>query len=291
MHPAGRLPEWVHNRGGNWPSDHELKRKFRGYGLHTVCESARCPNRRECFSRGTATFMILGDTCTRRCGFCAVATGRPEAIGSLIQEPEFVARCVAEMHLRHVVITSVARDDLEDGGAGHFVRTIAAVRKRCSNTRIEILTPDFKGSAASIHAVLDAGPDVFNHNVETVERLTPRVRPQGKYTRSLAVLKEAKQYAPGILCKSGFMLGLGESAIEVQQLFRDLFDAGIDILTIGQYLQPTRLHLPVVEYVEPAEFESWREFGRSLGFRAVFAGPLVRSSYMAEHLADGLMTW
>lgn len=281
-----RLPEWVRNPRGDWQSDHELKKKFRGYGLHTVCESARCPNRRECFTRGTATFMILGNACTRRCGFCAVTTARPEPLNSLTREPEFVAECTSELGLRHVVITSVARDDLPDGGSGHFARAIHAVRGRCPSTKIEVLTPDFKGDPAALHAVLDAGPDIFNHNVETVERLSPQVRPQARHARSLAVLKEAKRYAPHIPSKSGFMLGLGETESEVRTLLEQLLAAGVDIVTIGQYLQPTRRHLPVVEYVPPEGFDRWKADARALGFRAVFSGPLVRSSYMADQIFD-----
>ncbi len=207
---------------------------------------------------------------------------------ALVDEPASVAQCIAEMRLRYVVITSVARDDLADGGAGHFVRTLEAIRRLSPGTRVETLTSDFKGNSNSLRALLDARPEVFNHNLETVERLTPRVRPQAQYSRSLAVLQEAKRYAPQILCKSGFMLGLGESEAEVHQLLRELKSARVDIVTIGQYLQPSRQHLPVIEYVEPARFHALAEFGRALGFQAVFAGPLVRSSYLADQLLERL---
>ncbi|MBI4468925.1 MAG: lipoyl synthase [Acidobacteria bacterium] len=284
-----RLPTWLVNREGNSLLDHELKTRFRSLGLHTVCESARCPNRRECFTRGTATFMILGNACTRRCGFCAVETGRPESMTTLAHEPEFVADCVAGMGLKHVVITSVARDDLRDGGASHFVRTITALRRRCPGTKVEVLTPDFKGDRASIHAVLDAGPDIFNHNMETVERLSPKIRPQASYRRSLDVLREVSESSHGVICKSGFMLGLGETEPEVKSLLGDLRRAGAQMVTIGQYLQPTLKHSPVVEYIHPDRFASLRKFGESLGFLAVFSGPLVRSSYMADAVAGPIL--
>lgn len=277
-----RLPEWLRKPQRHAEADHQMKRLLRSYGLHTVCEEARCPNRDECFSRGTATFMILGDICTRSCGFCAVKTGRGIPIELLDEEPKRVAEAAAQLRLRYVVITSVNRDELKDGGASHFAKTIRAIREKLPEAKIEVLTPDFKGDLQALRTVLDAGPDTFNHNVETVPRLYPRVRPQAEYKRSLELLRQARLYAPGILIKSGFMVGLGESQSEVFRLLEDLREHLVDVVTIGQYLQPTRAHLPVAEYVDPETFKRYREYGERLGFRAVFSGPLVRSSYMAE---------
>jgi lipoic acid synthetase len=277
-----RLPEWLRKPRRNVEADHGLKRMLRERGLHTVCEEARCPNRNDCFARGAATFMILGDVCSRSCGFCSVKTGRGPSIESLAGEPEQVAEAAALLSLRYVVITSVNRDELPDGGASHFARTIEAVRRRLPESLIEVLTPDFKGSTEALRVVLDAGPDTYNHNVETVPRLYRRVRPQADYRQSLDVLKRARGYAPGVLTKSGFMVGLGETRQEVELLLEDLRASDVDVVTVGQYLQPTRRHLPVEEYVHPDRFEQYREYGERLGFRAVFSGPLVRSSYMAE---------
>jgi lipoic acid synthetase len=277
-----RLPEWLRKPQRHVQADHELKALLRRRGLHTVCEEARCPNRNECFARRAATFMILGDVCSRSCGFCAVKTGRGVPIERLADEPAAVAEAAAALGLRYVVITSVNRDELPDGGASHFARTIQAVRRRLPESKIEVLTPDFKGNLEALHVVLDARPDTFNHNVETVPRLYRRVRPQASYQQSLAVLLEASRYAPAAITKSGFMVGLGESRAEVKQLLEDLRANQVDVVTIGQYLQPTRSHLPVVEYVHPEVFEEYREYGEQLGFRAVFSGPFVRSSYMAE---------
>jgi lipoic acid synthetase len=250
--------------------------------LHTVCEEARCPNRNECFARKTATFMILGDVCSRSCGFCSVKTGRGLALESLGDEPDQVAEAAAQLGLQYVVVTSVNRDELPDGGAEHFARTIRALRRRVPEARIEVLTPDFKGCQSALRTVLDAGPDAFNHNVETVPRLYSTVRPQAGYQQSLDVLHRAFAYSPAILTKSGFMVGLGETPQEVHHLLEDLRRHDVGVVTIGQYLQPTRAHLPVAEYVRPGQFERYKEFGEALGFRAVFSGPLVRSSYMAE---------
>jgi lipoyl synthase len=272
-----RLPEWVRKPRTDFGSLHHLKSDLRRRGLHTVCESARCPNIHECFSRGAATFMILGDGCTRACGFCAVPKGRPPLDPN---EPENVARMAAEMKLRYVVITSVNRDDLADGGSRHFAETVCAVRRTLPEARVEVLTPDFRGDLAAVERVLIAGPDVFNHNVETVPRLYRRVRPQADYRQSLRVLEFARER--GALTKSGFMVGLGETAEEVHALLRDLRQAGTQIVTIGQYLQPTRRNLPVAAYIEPRAFEAYREYGLRLGFDMVFSGPLVRSSYMAD---------
>ncbi|MEK6409809.1 MAG: lipoyl synthase [Acidobacteriota bacterium] len=277
-----RLPEWLRKPVRNADADHELKKMLRTRRLHTVCEEARCPNRNDCFTRGAATFMILGDVCSRSCGFCSVKTGRGLPMESLSDEPEQVAEAAAELQLSYVVITSVNRDELPDGGAAHFARTIHAVRRRLPNAKIEVLTPDFKGNRAALHTVLDAAPDTFNHNVETVPRLYQTVRPQADYRQSLNVLQEARRHSPAALTKSGFMVGLGEYRDEVKQLLEDLRRHEVDVVTIGQYLQPTRAHLPVEEYVHPGVFEEYREHGERLGFRAVFSGPLVRSSFMAE---------
>ncbi len=277
-----RLPEWLRKPERHAEADHELKVMLRTRGLHTVCEEARCPNRHECFARGAATFMILGDVCSRSCGFCAVKTGRGLPMELLADEPEQVAAAAAELRLRYVVITSVNRDELTDGGAAHFAKTIHAVRHRLPAAQVEVLTPDFKGNFEALHAVLDARPDTYNHNVESVPRLYHTVRPQADYRQSLDVLKEAHHYAPEILTKSGFMVGLGERPDEVKRLLEDLRAACVDVVTIGQYLQPTRKHLPVEEYVHPDVFAGYKTYGEQLGLRAVFAGPLVRSSYMAD---------
>jgi len=283
--PAGpRLPEWLRKPHKHSDSVHHLKSEFRRLNLHTVCESARCPNMHECFHRGTATFMILGNLCTRGCGFCSVPKSRhPGALDP--EEPANVARIAAAMGLRHVVITSVNRDDLADGGSEHFAATIFALRRALPETRMEVLTPDFQGDLAAVARVLDAGPHIFNHNMETVPRLYRRVRPQADYLRSLDVLKFAKRNRGSALTKSGAMLGLGETPDEVHQLMHDLRAADVDVVTLGQYLQPTRRNLPVAEFVPPAQFDAYRDFGLALGFKTVFSGPLVRSSYMADLVA------
>jgi lipoic acid synthetase len=284
--PAGpRLPEWLRKPRTHFESVHHLKSEFRMLNLHTVCESARCPNMHECFHRGTATFMILGNLCTRGCGFCSVPkSAHPGALDP--DEPANVARVAIAMQFRHVVITSVNRDDLADGGSGHFSMTVRAVCTALPEARVEVLTPDFRGDLTAVARVLDAGPHIFNHNMETVSRLYRRVRPQADYRQSLDVLKFAKSYRPAALVKSGAMLGLGETSDELHQLMRDLRAADVDIVTLGQYLQPTRRNLPVAEFVPPAQFDAYRDFGLSLGFKTVFSGPLVRSSYMAEHVGD-----
>ncbi len=278
--PVERLPTWLRKSSVDFPALHELKVELRSRKLHTVCESARCPNIHECFSRRAATFMILGNICTRRCGFCAVPQGDPGALA--LEEPRQVAEMAAEMGLRYVVVTSVNRDDLADGGAQHWAETVRELRRALPGARVEVLTPDFCGDLDAVRTVLDAGPDVFNHNVETVPRLYRRVRPQADYAQSLEVLRFAKQAYPDVLTKSGLMVGLGESSGEVESLLRDLRAAGVDVATIGQYLQPKRHRLPVEEFVEPRQFEAYRQYGESIGFRAVFSGPLVRSSYMAD---------
>jgi lipoic acid synthetase len=276
-----RLPEWLRKPRTHPESVHNLKAELRKKNLHTVCESARCPNMHECFHRGAATFMILGNLCTRGCGFCSVPKAKhPGALDA--QEPENVARMAAEMKLRYVVITSVNRDDLADGGSEHFAETVRAVRRALPEARVEVLTPDFCGDLNAVARVLDAAPHVFNHNMETVPRLYKTVRPQADYRQSLDVLRFAKQYRPEALTKSGAMVGLGESAGEVEQLLRDLRQANADVATLGQYLQPARRNLRVAEYVTPAQFDAYRDFGLSIGFKMVFSGPLVRSSYMAD---------
>lgn len=250
--------------------------------LHTVCESAHCPNRWECWSRSTATFMIAGNRCTRACGFCAVNTAKPLPLET--DEPARVAEACHRLHLRHVVITMVARDDLRDGAAGHVAATIDAVKKQNPGIIVEVLTSDLNGRPENIHVVLDAHPDIFNHNIETVQRLTPSVRSRATYQRSLQVLTIARRHAPKMITKSGLMLGLGETNDEVMAALRDLRAVGCDIVTIGQYLQPSPKHLPVVEWVEPEQFNQWGRFASSIGFRSVASGPLVRSSYHADQV-------
>jgi lipoic acid synthetase len=253
--------------------------------LHTVCQEARCPNLAECFGGGTATFMILGDTCTRGCRFCAVEQGRPAALDA--DEPERVAEAAARLNLAHVVVTSVTRDDLPDGGAGHFAATVEALRRRLPGATLEVLVPDFGGSCAALERVLTARPDVLNHNVETVPRLYPQVRPQAQYGRSLALLEHARASNPQITTKSGLMLGLGERVSEVLRVLQDLRRAGCDLVTLGQYLQPTDRQHRVARYVPPAEFGAYKEWAQAMGFRGVAAGPLVRSSYRARALCKG----
>jgi lipoic acid synthetase len=284
-----RLPEWARQSKTHFASLNQLKRGLRELKLHTVCEEARCPNIHECFHRGAATFMILGDRCTRGCGFCSVQKLNPRKHDTALDagEPSGVARMAREMKLRYVVITSVNRDDLADGGSHHFAQTVREVRAALPEARVEVLTPDFRGDLDAVARVLDAGPQVFNHNMETVPRLYARVRPQAAYRQSLDVLAFARRHSPvPLLTKSGFMVGLGETAAEVRALLADLRAAGTDVATIGQYLQPTRRNLAVAEYVEPRQFDEYREFAVGLGFKAVFSGPLVRSSYMADLVSE-----
>ena len=279
-----RLPAWLRKQATHHQAVHALKAEFRRLNLHTVCESARCPNLHECFHRGAATFMILGNLCTRGCRFCSVPKGAPHKQAFTLdpEEPANVARMAAGMNLRYVVITSVNRDDLADGGSRHFAATVRAVRQALPEARIEVLTPDFCGDLEAVARVLEARPDVFNHNLETVARLYRRVRPQADYRQSLQVLRFANIHSPEILTKSGLMAGLGETSSEVEQLLRDLRAAGVDVATIGQYLQPTRRNLPVAAYIAPSQFDAYRDYGLSIGFKMVFSGPLVRSSYMAD---------
>jgi lipoic acid synthetase len=283
-----RLPEWLRKGDTHFESVHLLKRDLRKLKLHTVCESARCPNMHECFHRGAATFMILGNICTRGCGFCSVPKASPSKQEFLldVDEPINVARMAGQMKLRYVVITSVNRDDLEDGGSVHFAQTVREVRKTLPEARVEVLTPDFCGNMQAVQRVLDAGPHVFNHNMETVPSLYRRVRPQADYRQSLDVLAEAKRYRPESLTKSGLMVGLGEQPEQVEQLLRDLLASSVDVVTIGQYLQPTRRNLAVAEYVTLEQFAAYERYGMSLGFKAVFSGPFVRSSYMADLVND-----
>jgi lipoic acid synthetase len=282
-----RLPEWARKSRTHFESLNRLKSGLRQLNLHTVCESARCPNIHECFHRGAATFMILGNYCTRGCGFCSVPKGNPAKRDMRLDpaEPANVARMAAEMRLKYVVITSVNRDDLEDGGSRHFAETVREVRQALPESRVEVLTPDFCGDLDAVARVLDAGPHVFNHNMETAPRLYARVRPQANYRQSLDVLSFAKR-SSSALVKSGFMAGLGETDEEVRELLRDLHEAGTDVATIGQYLQPTRRNLPVAAFIEPAQFDAWRDYGMEIGFKAVFSGPLVRSSYMADAVSE-----
>jgi lipoyl synthase len=280
LHQA-KKPEWIKVRLPSNPVFFSTKALISDLRLHTVCESAQCPNRWECWSQGTATFMIAGERCTRACGFCAVTTAKPFALDD--DEPARVAEAVGRLKLKHVVITAVARDDLADGGALHFAETIRSIRERDAGIIIEVLTPDFNGKNSSLQAVLDAKPDIFNHNLETVERLTPLVRSRAKYRLSLDFLRAAKKLDVGVVTKSGIMLGLGENECELFQAFDDLREAKVQVLTLGQYLRPTESHLPVVEYIRPETFDLYKRIAESKGFEYVASGPLVRSSY---HAAD-----
>ena len=273
-------PPWLKRRLPAGPAYQQVRRLMQTGGLHTVCQEACCPNLWECFSCNTSTFMILGATCTRDCRFCAVAHGLPEAPDP--EEPERVAAAAAELGLNYVVVTSVTRDDLPDGGAGHFADTIRALRGAMADVRVEVLIPDFKGNAAALRTVLAAGPDVLNHNIETVPRLYPAVRPQADYRQSLQLLERSRRWAPRIPTKSGLMLGLGETEDEVRTTLADLRRVGCAILTLGQYLQPSASHLPVSCYLPPEIFDTWRETALTMGFAEVAAGPFVRSSYHAK---------
>lgn len=280
LHQAQK-PAWIKVRLPSNPVFFSTKALISDLRLHTVCESAQCPNRWECWSQGTATFMIAGERCTRACGFCAVTTARPFALEA--DEPQRVAEAIRRMNLKHVVVTAVARDDLADGGASHFARTIRAIRELDPEIVIEVLTPDFNGKESSVAMVLEAQPDIFNHNIETVERLTPAVRSRAKYRLSLQVLRRAKELDPAVVTKSGIMLGLGETEPELFQALDDLRAVGVQVLTLGQYLRPTPDHLPVLEYIRPEIFATYRSVAERKGFEYVASGPLVRSSY---HAAD-----
>ena len=279
-------PEWLKVRAPGSENYHRLKGLMRNLGLHTVCEEANCPNIGECWHHGTATFMILGDVCTRACGYCAVPHGKPTELDTA--EPARVADAVAEMDLRYVVITSVDRDDLEDGGASLFADTIHEIRARAAACRVEVLIPDFQGLEPPLQAVLDAGPDVLNHNTETVPSLYRLARAGGRYSRTLELLDRARHYAPGIPTKSGLMVGLGEPWDELVSTLQDLRNVGVSILTIGQYLRPTESHLRMERYYTPAEFVELKRLACEMGFGHVESGPLVRSSYHAHEQADSL---
>lgn len=282
-------PDWLKIRPPGGEQFIQIKRTLRRHGLHTVCEEAHCPNVHECWGGGTATLMLMGDVCTRGCRFCHVTSGHPGALDPL--EPWKVAQVVGEWGLDYIVLTSVNRDDLPDGGAGHFAQTIRAIKERHPGIRIEVLIPDFQGDREALRQIVEARPDVIDHNVETVERLTPKVRDhRAKYRQSLSVLANVKALDPTRYTKSSIMLGLGEAEAELRQAMVDLRAVGVDILTLGQYLQPTKRHLNVVEYVHPERFAHYKKLAESLGFLYVAAGPLVRSSYRAgEFFMEGLL--
>jgi lipoic acid synthetase len=281
-HQPHQKPRWLKKRLPIGPEYERVKELIGKDRLHTVCQEAKCPNMWECFSQQTATFLIMGSRCTRNCRFCSVAhgpVGPPDPA-----EPDRVAAAARQMGLRYVVITSVTRDDLADGGAAFFAETIAAVNRLIPSARVEVLIPDFQGNVQALQAVLNAHPDVLNHNIETVPRLYATVRPQARYRRSLQLLSRVKKYAPAMPVKSGLMLGLGESSEEIRSTLQDLVGAGCRILTLGQYLQPSKAHLPVKRYVSPAEFENWKASALEMGFCEVASGPFVRSSYHAKEL-------
>jgi lipoic acid synthetase len=276
-------PEWLRRKLPDPEALNRMRSLLQRHGLNTVCQGALCPNQGECFGQGTATFLILGKTCTRNCTFCAIPTEeRPPAPDP--DEPRRVARAAAELGLKHAVITSVTRDDLEDGGASHFARTVRALRDVNPEITVEVLIPDFQGSGEALKIVMDSEPDILNHNLETVPRLYPEVRPQAVYSRSLELLKRAKEMAPAKLTKSGLMLGMGEEKVEILGVMADLRQVSCDLLTLGQYLRPSGKHHPVARYVTPEEFEELRVEGEKMGFKAVFSAPLVRSSFHAAEI-------
>jgi lipoic acid synthetase len=281
---AGRLPSWFKKRIPDPGVLVSMKTLLDGLSLHTICESALCPNLGDCFQRRTATFLLLGDICTRNCTFCAVKKGFPYSPDE--NEPEHVAQAAAKMQLKHVVLTSVTRDDLTDGGASHFARTIVLLKQLGENVTVEVLIPDFRGSADSLKRVVDVQPDVINHNLETVSSLYPEVRPKAKFDRSLNLLRQIKEMNCGIVTKSGVMVGLGETKEELLQTMEALRSVDCDLITIGQYLQPSPSHHPVVRYVPPIEFEEYEQIGEAMGFHGVASAPLVRSSFNAEQLYD-----
>ena len=283
--PMSRLPSWIRQPLRTDQHYSTVQRVLFQQAVHTVCLSAHCPNQQECWNRGTATFLILGNSCTRSCKFCNISIGQPDPVDAA--EPECVATAARKMKLRHVVITSVTRDDLPDGGAAHFATTIVAVRAALPAATIEVLTPDFNGDTGAIKVVLEAQPDIFNHNLETVQRLQRVIRPHASYERSLGVLRQAAAHPAKLAVKSGLMLGLGEQDAEVLEAFRDLRAAGCELLTVGQYLQPRKGKHPVERFVPPEAFAQLAEAARAMGFRNVAAGPLVRSSYRAEELMNG----
>lgn len=280
VHPTPRIPDWIRVRIHEGENFKQLRTLMREQKLHTVCEEARCPNIFDCWNRRTATFMILGDVCTRACRFCAVTSGRPSELD--LGEPARVAESVATLGLRHAVVTSVDRDDLRDGGAEIFARTIRAIRRRSPGTTVEVLTPDFQGDPEAIRTVAEAEPDIFNHNTETVPRLYSKIRPKAVYERSLELLRLVKQVRPVTPTKSGVMVGLGETRDELLQVFQDMRAHGIDVLTVGQYLRPSLKHVEVVRYYPPEEFAELKQAAQAMGFAHVESGPLVRSSYHAD---------
>lgn len=284
---AQRLPDWLTIRVPRPDTINEVQQMMRTKNLHTVCESARCPNLAECWSKKTATFMILGDTCTRSCGFCAIKVGRGLEVDPF--EPGHIAQTTEDLGLKHVVVTSVARDDLKDQGSGQFAETIRAIHRRLPHVIVEVLTPDFQGREDLVRTVCDAKPEIFNHNIETIERLHTIVRPQARYSRTMGVLEKVKEIDPGIYTKSGMMLGLGETKDEVVKTLGDLRRIGVDAVTIGQYLRPTMKHLPVVEYVHPDVFKEYEAIGEELGFAFVASGPFIRSSYNAIAFSEKVM--
>ena len=281
-------PAWLRRKLPSGPAYEQIREMIDKGQLHTVCQEAGCPNQFECFSAHTATFLILGATCTRDCRFCNIAGGRPGPVDA--DEPRRVAEAAARMGLRYVVVTSVTRDDLQDGGAGHFAATIEALRENIPGVRVEVLIPDLQGDLSALRTVLAARPDVLNHNMETVRRLYADVRPQADYDRSLELLARVKEIGNAIPAKSGIMLGLGETEEEVRQVITDIHNTGCRLLTIGQYLQPTPKHLPVVDFIEPEAFDQWRRFALRVGFDKVAAGPFVRSSYHAGNMFAGTVT-
>jgi lipoic acid synthetase len=281
-----RKPDWLKRRLPTGEDFNRVRELIEAGKLHTVCQEAKCPNIWECYSHGTATFLIMGERCTRNCRFCSVSPGLPEPLDP--DEPSRVAEAVAHMGLRYVVVTSVTRDDLPDGGAAHFAATIREIRRRLPEAEVEVLIPDFQGERAALAIVLDAGPNVLNHNIETVPRLYPRVRPQADYRRSLELLRRSRALAPSIPTKSGLMLGLGEKPAELRRTLLDLREAGCRILTLGQYLQPSAEHLPVEAYIPPDDFETWRAAALEMGFSEVASAPFVRSSYHANESFQAL---
>lgn len=282
----GSKPAWLKKKLPRGPQYESVRQLISNAKLHTVCQEARCPNQWECFAKQTATFLILGNTCTRDCQFCAVSSGRPKELDP--DEPLRVAQSAAELGLKYVVITSVTRDDLADGGAAHYAATITALRKNIQDVHVEVLIPDFGGNTEALHTVLQARPTVLNHNIETVPRLYATVRPQASYLRSLALLKKSHELNSAIPVKSGLMLGLGEKEHEITALLIDLLDNGCSLLTIGQYLQPTAAHLPVSRYIPPDEFEKWQKKAMAMGFKAAACGPFTRSSYKASEMISGV---
>ena len=283
--PGKRLPEWIKVRISEGENYRELRQLVQDQGLHTVCQEAQCPNIYDCWNRRTATFMILGAVCTRACRFCAVTSGRPTEFD--VTEPMRVAESVAKLGLRHAVVTSVDRDDLRDGGAEIFARTIRAIRRRSPGTTVEVLTPDFQGNREAVRAVVEAGPDIFNHNTETVPRLYAAIRPKAVYANSLGILRFVKELRPEMVTKSGVMVGLGEEKDELLQVFRDMREHSIDVVTVGQYLRPSARHAEVARYYRPEEFVDLKREARAMGFRHVESGAMVRSSYHADEQIPG----